>query len=157
MDVTSKNSWGFLCGSSRCGLPATADPDGSSNRDYRGGRRFEPYLPLFKWPALISINALLISFSLARGTGIFFGLYPARKHRVLTRSRLCVLNKTGREKVKGNANRKVPFSAAILLSRRIFGRRPTPPACFASRGRGPMPHRPASGHIQSAGNPDRGR
>jgi putative ABC transport system permease protein len=33
----------------------------------------------FKWPTLISINALLLSFSFAGGVGIFFGFYPARK------------------------------------------------------------------------------
>ena len=32
-----------------------------------------------KWPTLISINALLLSFSFAGGVGIFFGFYPARK------------------------------------------------------------------------------
>jgi putative ABC transport system permease protein len=34
---------------------------------------------MFKWPTLISINALLLSFSFAGGIGIFFGFYPARK------------------------------------------------------------------------------
>ena len=34
---------------------------------------------MFKWPTLISINALLLSFSFAGGVGIFFGFYPARK------------------------------------------------------------------------------
>jgi len=33
----------------------------------------------FKWPTLISVNALLLSFSFAGGIGIFFGFYPARK------------------------------------------------------------------------------
>ncbi len=33
----------------------------------------------FKWPTLVSINALLLSFSFAGGVGIFFGFYPARK------------------------------------------------------------------------------
>ena len=33
----------------------------------------------FKWPTLISINALLLSFFFAGGVGIFFGFYPARK------------------------------------------------------------------------------
>jgi putative ABC transport system permease protein len=33
----------------------------------------------FRWPTLISINALLLSFSFAGGVGIFFGFYPARK------------------------------------------------------------------------------
>ena len=33
----------------------------------------------FKWPTLISINALLLSFSFAGGVGIFFGFYPAQK------------------------------------------------------------------------------
>jgi putative ABC transport system permease protein len=33
----------------------------------------------FKWPTLISINALFLSFSFAGGVGIFFGFYPARK------------------------------------------------------------------------------
>ena len=33
----------------------------------------------FKWPTLISINALLLSFSFAGCVGIFFGFYPARK------------------------------------------------------------------------------
>jgi putative ABC transport system permease protein len=32
----------------------------------------------FKWPTLISINALFLSFSFAGGVGIFFGFYPAR-------------------------------------------------------------------------------
>jgi putative ABC transport system permease protein len=34
---------------------------------------------LFKWPMLISPQALLLSFSFASGVGIFFGFYPARK------------------------------------------------------------------------------
>ncbi len=34
---------------------------------------------LFKWPTLISIQALLLSFSFAGAVGIFFGFYPARK------------------------------------------------------------------------------
>ena len=34
---------------------------------------------MFKWPTLISIQALLLSFSFAGGVGIFFGFYPARK------------------------------------------------------------------------------
>jgi putative ABC transport system permease protein len=34
---------------------------------------------MFKWPTLISVNALLLSFSFAGGVGIFFGFYPARK------------------------------------------------------------------------------
>jgi putative ABC transport system permease protein len=33
----------------------------------------------FKWPTLISLQALLLSFSFAGGVGIFFGFYPARK------------------------------------------------------------------------------
>jgi putative ABC transport system permease protein len=33
----------------------------------------------FKWPTLISIQALLLSFSFSGGVGIFFGFYPARK------------------------------------------------------------------------------
>ncbi|MGQ9695116.1 MAG: ABC transporter permease [Thermodesulfobacteriota bacterium] len=33
----------------------------------------------FKWPTLISFNALLMSFSFAGGVGVFFGFYPARK------------------------------------------------------------------------------
>ena len=33
----------------------------------------------FNWPTLISIQALLISFSFAGGVGIFFGFYPANK------------------------------------------------------------------------------
>jgi len=32
-----------------------------------------------KWPTLISVSALLLSFSFAGGVGIFFGFYPARK------------------------------------------------------------------------------
>ncbi|MGA2955245.1 MAG: ABC transporter permease [Thermodesulfobacteriota bacterium] len=34
---------------------------------------------MFKWPTLISVQALLLSFSFAGGVGIFFGFYPARK------------------------------------------------------------------------------
>ena len=34
---------------------------------------------MFKWPTLISLQALLLSFSFAGGVGIFFGFYPARK------------------------------------------------------------------------------
>jgi putative ABC transport system permease protein len=34
---------------------------------------------IFKWPTLISPQALLLSFSFAGGVGIFFGFYPARK------------------------------------------------------------------------------
>jgi putative ABC transport system permease protein len=34
---------------------------------------------IFKWPTLISIKALLLSFSFSGGVGIFFGFYPARK------------------------------------------------------------------------------
>ncbi len=34
---------------------------------------------VFRWPTLMSINALLLSFSFAGGVGIFFGFYPARK------------------------------------------------------------------------------
>jgi putative ABC transport system permease protein len=34
---------------------------------------------MFKWPTLISIRALLLSFSFSGGVGIFFGFYPARK------------------------------------------------------------------------------
>jgi putative ABC transport system permease protein len=34
---------------------------------------------LFKWPTLVSIQALFLSFSFAGGVGIFFGFYPARK------------------------------------------------------------------------------
>ncbi len=33
----------------------------------------------FKWPTLISWEALLLSFSFAGGVGVFFGFYPARK------------------------------------------------------------------------------
>ncbi len=33
----------------------------------------------FKWPTLISVEALLLSFSFAGGVGVFFGFYPARK------------------------------------------------------------------------------
>jgi len=33
----------------------------------------------FKWPTLISPQALVLSFSFAGGVGIFFGFYPARK------------------------------------------------------------------------------
>lgn len=33
----------------------------------------------FKWPTLISLDALLLSFSFAGGVGVFFGFYPARK------------------------------------------------------------------------------
>ncbi len=33
---------------------------------------------MFKWPTLISPQALLLSFSFAGGVGIFFGFYPAR-------------------------------------------------------------------------------
>jgi len=32
-----------------------------------------------KWPTLISLSALFLSFSFAGGVGIFFGFYPARK------------------------------------------------------------------------------
>jgi putative ABC transport system permease protein len=34
---------------------------------------------VFKWPILISFQALLLSFSFAGGVGVFFGFYPARK------------------------------------------------------------------------------
>jgi putative ABC transport system permease protein len=34
---------------------------------------------VFKWPTLISIQSLLLSFSFAAGVGVFFGFYPARK------------------------------------------------------------------------------
>jgi putative ABC transport system permease protein len=34
---------------------------------------------IFKWPTLISPQALFLSFSFAGGVGIFFGFYPARK------------------------------------------------------------------------------
>ena len=34
---------------------------------------------MFKWPTLISVQALFLSFSFAGGVGIFFGFYPARK------------------------------------------------------------------------------
>jgi len=34
---------------------------------------------IFKWPTLISAEALLLSFSFSGGVGIFFGFYPARK------------------------------------------------------------------------------
>jgi len=34
---------------------------------------------IFKWPTLVSLQALLLSFSFAGGVGIFFGFYPARK------------------------------------------------------------------------------
>jgi putative ABC transport system permease protein len=33
---------------------------------------------MFKWPTLISLQALLLSFSFAGAVGIFFGFYPAR-------------------------------------------------------------------------------
>jgi putative ABC transport system permease protein len=33
----------------------------------------------FKWPTLISVSAILLSFSFAGGVGVFFGFYPARK------------------------------------------------------------------------------
>jgi putative ABC transport system permease protein len=33
----------------------------------------------FKWPTLISMDALFLSFSFAGGVGVFFGFYPARK------------------------------------------------------------------------------
>jgi putative ABC transport system permease protein len=33
----------------------------------------------FKWPTLISIQSLLVSFGFSGGVGIFFGFYPARK------------------------------------------------------------------------------
>jgi putative ABC transport system permease protein len=32
-----------------------------------------------KWPTLISLSALFLSFSFAGGVGVFFGFYPARK------------------------------------------------------------------------------
>ena len=34
---------------------------------------------IFKWPTLVSAQALILSFSFAGGVGIFFGFYPARK------------------------------------------------------------------------------
>jgi putative ABC transport system permease protein len=34
---------------------------------------------LFKWPTLISVQALFLSFSFSGAVGIFFGFYPARK------------------------------------------------------------------------------
>jgi putative ABC transport system permease protein len=34
---------------------------------------------IFRWPTLISPEALILSFSFAGGVGIFFGFYPARK------------------------------------------------------------------------------
>jgi putative ABC transport system permease protein len=34
---------------------------------------------VFKWPTLISFQALLLSFSFAGAVGVFFGFYPARK------------------------------------------------------------------------------
>jgi len=34
---------------------------------------------IFKWPTLVSVKALLLSFSFSGGVGIFFGFYPARK------------------------------------------------------------------------------
>ena len=34
---------------------------------------------IFKWPTLVSIKALILSFSFSGGVGIFFGFYPARK------------------------------------------------------------------------------
>jgi len=34
---------------------------------------------VFKWPTLISLQSLLLSFSFSGGVGIFFGFYPARK------------------------------------------------------------------------------
>ncbi len=37
----------------------------------------------FKWPILISLPALFLSFSFAGGVGIFFGFYPARKAAAL--------------------------------------------------------------------------
>jgi putative ABC transport system permease protein len=33
----------------------------------------------FRWPTLLSIRALILSFSFAGSIGIFFGFYPARK------------------------------------------------------------------------------
>jgi putative ABC transport system permease protein len=33
----------------------------------------------FKWPTLISVSAILLSFFFAGGVGVFFGFYPARK------------------------------------------------------------------------------
>jgi putative ABC transport system permease protein len=33
----------------------------------------------FKWPTLVSLQSLILSFSFAGGVGIFFGFYPARK------------------------------------------------------------------------------
>jgi putative ABC transport system permease protein len=33
----------------------------------------------FKWPTLVSLQALLLSFSFSGGVGMFFGFYPARK------------------------------------------------------------------------------
>jgi putative ABC transport system permease protein len=33
----------------------------------------------FNWPTLISVQALVVSFSFAGGVGIFFGFYPANK------------------------------------------------------------------------------
>jgi putative ABC transport system permease protein len=34
---------------------------------------------MFKWPTLVSIQSLMLSFSFSGGVGIFFGFYPARK------------------------------------------------------------------------------
>jgi putative ABC transport system permease protein len=34
---------------------------------------------MFKWPTLVSLQSLLLSFSFSGGVGIFFGFYPARK------------------------------------------------------------------------------
>ena len=34
---------------------------------------------VFKWPTLVSLQSLLLSFSFSGGVGIFFGFYPARK------------------------------------------------------------------------------
>jgi putative ABC transport system permease protein len=38
---------------------------------------------VFKWPTLVSLQSLLLSFSFAGGVGIFFGFYPARKAAAL--------------------------------------------------------------------------
>jgi len=44
-----------------------------------GGGASQIISDIFKWPTLVSIKALLLSFSFSGGVGIFFGFYPARK------------------------------------------------------------------------------
>jgi putative ABC transport system permease protein len=31
------------------------------------------------WPAVVPLNAVMMSFGFAAATGVFFGFYPARK------------------------------------------------------------------------------